>query len=79
MPTVVAVTEPAEETTRLVFDPRRAVEVKRDGRWWPGWQSRWVRWTPDSPWRASVTYTTTVGSTYMEDVLAERVRLPASP
>jgi len=63
-----------EDEDRRVFDPPRPVEVKRDGDWWPGWQSRWVRWTPGGPWKASVRYTTGPGSVYVQDVLASRVR-----
>ena len=61
-----------------LFDPPRAVEVEHDGRWWPGFQSRWLLCDDDRGWMAQVEYTAQGGwgrGKHRESVPPERIRM----
>ena len=65
---------------RRVFAEPRAVEVQRDGRWWPRLQSAW-RFDPERGWVAEVTFSMEHEwgrGNHVDAVPADRVRLPPS-
>ena len=61
------------------YDPPRAVEVERDGRWWPVLQSAWRLLDDGRGWMAEVNYVVEYEwgrEKHLGAVPADRVRLP---
>ena len=63
-------------TTLREVKPPKAVEVGRDGQWYPGFLEAWR--SDDERWLAYVGYTVDVGSTYLGWVSSDDVR-PLAP
>jgi hypothetical protein len=76
----VAVSAPIRLLDERRYAPPRIVEVKHDGRWWPGFQSRWLLCDDGRRWMAQVEYTAQhdwgLGK-HLESVPPERLRMVA--
>ena len=73
---VVAPIHPLDERR---YDPPRAVEVEDGGRWWPGFQSRWLLCDDGRGWMVEVEYTARHEwgrGTHLQSVPPERFRIP---
>ena len=60
------------------YDPPHAVEVEHDGRWWRGFQSRWLLCADGRGWMAQVEYTAQHEwgrGKHLESVPPERIRI----